>query len=93
MAEKVKFVIEVDDKGSGAKVDKLNSKLKDTGDTAEQSQSKMGGLGQSLSGIKGPVGQAVQGVQGLGTAFKALIANPIGAVIAAIVYGCYKRSR
>jgi hypothetical protein len=42
-------------------------------------------LGQSLSGIKGPVGQAVQGVQGLGTAFKALIANPIGAVIAAIV--------
>ena len=85
MAEKVKFVIEVDDKGSGAKVDKLNSKLKDTGDTAEQSQSKMGGLGQSLSGIKGPVGQAVQGVQGLGTAFKALIANPIGAVIAAIV--------
>jgi hypothetical protein len=85
MAEKVKFVIEVDDNGSGAKVDKLNSKLKDTGDTAEQSQSKMGGLGQSLSGIKGPVGQAVQGVQGLGTAFKALIANPIGAVIAAIV--------
>jgi hypothetical protein len=45
MAEKVKFVIEVDDKGSGAKVDKLNSKLKDTGDTAEQSQSKMGAWG------------------------------------------------
>jgi chemotaxis protein histidine kinase CheA len=42
---------------------------------------------------KGPVGQAVQGVQGLGTAFKALMANPIIAVITALVAaltGLYK---
>jgi len=85
MAEKVKFVIEVDDNGSGAKVDQLNSKLKDTGDTAEQSQSKMGGLGGSLAGIKGPIGQAVQGVQSLNASLMKLVMNPIGAVIAAIV--------
>jgi chemotaxis protein histidine kinase CheA len=86
MAEKVKFVIEVDDNGSAQVVDNLNQKVKESGDTAEKSQSKFGELGNKLAGIKGPVGQAVQGVQGLGTAFKALIANPIGAVIAAIVF-------
>jgi chemotaxis protein histidine kinase CheA len=86
MAEKVKFVIEVDDNGSAQIVDNLNQKVKESGDTAEKSQSKFGELGNKLAGIKGPVGQAVQGVQGLGTAFKALIANPIGAVIAAIVF-------
>jgi chemotaxis protein histidine kinase CheA len=86
MAEKVKFVIEVDDNGSAQVVDNLNQKVKESGDTAEKSQGKFGELGNKLAGIKGPVGQAVQGVQGLGTAFKALIANPIGAVIAAIVF-------
>jgi chemotaxis protein histidine kinase CheA len=86
MAEKVKFVIEVDDNGSAQVVDNLNQKVKETGDTAEKSQGKFGELGNKLAGIKGPVGQAVQSVQGLGTAFKALIANPIGAVIAAIVF-------
>ena len=86
MAEKVKFLIEVDDNGSAQVVDNLNQKVKESGDTAEKSQGKFGELGNKLAGIKGPVGQAVQGVQGLGTAFKALIANPIGAVIAAIVF-------
>lgn len=93
MAEKVKFIIEVDDNGSAQIVDNLNQKVKETGDTAEKSQSKFGELGNKLAGIKGPVGQAVQGVQGLGTAFKALMANPIIAVITAIVAaltGLYK---
>jgi chemotaxis protein histidine kinase CheA len=93
MAEKVKFVIEVDDNGSAQVVDNLNQKVKESGDTAEKSQSKFGELGNKLAGIKGPVGQAVQGVQGLGTAFKALMANPIIAVITALVAaltGLYK---
>lgn len=50
-------------------------------------------LGERLSAIPGPVGQVAQSVQGLGTAFKALIANPIGAVLAAlalIFMGLYK---
>jgi chemotaxis protein histidine kinase CheA len=93
MAEKVKFVIEVDDNGSAQVVDNLNQKVKETGETAEKSQGKFGELGNKLAGIKGPVGQAVQGVQGLGTAFKALMANPIIAVITALVAaltGLYK---
>jgi chemotaxis protein histidine kinase CheA len=93
MAEKVKFIIEVDDNGSAQVVDNLNQKVKESGDTAEKSQGKFGELGNKLAGIKGPVGQAVQGVQGLGTAFKALMANPIIAVITALVAaltGLYK---
>jgi hypothetical protein len=38
-----------------------------------------------LSAIPGPVGAVVQGFTGLNTAFKAIIANPIGLLIAAIV--------
>jgi chemotaxis protein histidine kinase CheA len=93
MAEKVKFLIEVDDNGSAQVVDNLNQKVKETGETAEKSQGKFGALGNKLAGIKGPVGQAVQGVKGLGMAFKALMANPIIAVIAALVAaltGLYK---
>jgi hypothetical protein len=85
MAEKIKYIVEIDDNGSGAKVDNLNSKIKDTGTTATNSKGKLGQLGEALAGIKGPVGSAVQGVQGLGTAFKALMANPIGALIAVLV--------
>jgi chemotaxis protein histidine kinase CheA len=85
MAEKIKYIVEIDDNGSGAKVDNLNSKIKDTGNTATNSKGKLGQLGEALAGIKGPVGSAVQGVQGLGTAFKALMANPIGALIAVLV--------
>jgi len=93
MAEKVKFVIEVDDNGSAQVVDNLNQKVKESGETAEKSQGKFGELGNKLAGIKGPVGQAVQGVKGLGMAFKALMANPIIAVITALVAaltGLYK---
>jgi len=85
MAEKIKYTVEIDDNGSGAKVDNLNSKLKDTGKTAEDSQGKMGKLGQSLSNIKGPVGQAVQAVQGFGKALLVLAANPIVLVITLLV--------
>jgi hypothetical protein len=85
MAEKVKFVIEVDDKGGAQIVDDLNKKVEETGKTTEKANGKFAKLGEQLAGIKGPVGQAVQTVQGLGTAFKALIANPIGLAITVIV--------
>lgn len=85
MAEKVKIILEVDDSGSAKVVDQLNDKINDTGKTAEKTQSKFSQLGSQLAGIKGPVGQAVQGIQGLGIAFKALIANPVGLFITAIV--------
>jgi hypothetical protein len=85
MAEKVKFIIEVDDQGGAKVVDNFNKKVKDTGETVENSQSKMGELGQALGNIKGPVGQAIQGVQGLSASLMKLVMNPVGAVITAIV--------
>jgi hypothetical protein len=42
-------------------------------------------LKTDLSSIPGPVGAVVQGFTGLNTAFKAIIANPIGLLITAIV--------
>jgi hypothetical protein len=42
-------------------------------------------LKTDLSAIPGPVGMVVQGFTGLNTAFKAIIANPIGLLITAIV--------
>jgi hypothetical protein len=43
------------------------------------------GIGQSLSSIPGPIGGAVSGFQGLSKAAMAFVANPIGAVITALV--------
>lgn len=45
------------------------------------------GLDQQLEGMPGPLGKASQGVTALGKTFKALLANPIVALIAAIVAG------
>lgn len=58
----------------------------------EATRGRMGELrtaGQSLAGqlssIPGPAGAVVQGVQGINSSFKMLLANPIMAVLAAIV--------
>lgn len=42
-------------------------------------------LSQQLSSLPGPAGAAVNGIKGLATALKALIANPVGVIIMAIV--------
>ena len=63
---------------------KLNKELKDAEGNFEAAKMKSQGLGESLGQIPGPIGQVAQGVKGLGTAFKALIANPVGLILAAI---------
>lgn len=63
---------------------KLNKELENAEGKFEAAKMKSQGLGASLQSIPGPIGQVAQGVKGLGTAFKALIANPVGLVIAAI---------
>lgn len=93
MAETIKIPVQVDTGNSTQQVDKLNESLKETGAIGQNAQKSSQGLGEKLAGIKGPVGQAVQGVQGLGSAFKALMANPIVLLISAIVAaltGLYK---
>lgn len=67
------------------KFQQLQKELKNSEKALSQAKQATTSLGDQLGAIPGPVGQAVQGIKGLGTAFKALIANPIGAVIAAIV--------
>jgi chemotaxis protein histidine kinase CheA len=85
MAEKIVIPVEVQTGSSTQDVDKLNKSLKETGDIGSNAQKSSQGLSDKLAGIKGPVGQAIQGVKGLGSAFKALMANPIVLLISAIV--------
>lgn len=58
-----------------SQVDKRMGTLKNTGK----------GMMSQLSSIPGPAGQVVQSLMGMGKAMMALVANPVGAVITAIV--------
>ena len=72
---------------------KLQGDLKNSQGALQQASRSTQSLGQQFTAIPGPIGMAAQSVMGLGTALKALIANPIGAVIAAIgavFIGLYK---
>jgi hypothetical protein len=62
----------------------LQKELKNSKGAMQEAQESTMSLGQKFSAIPGPIGAVSQSVQGLGTAFKALVMNPIGAVIAAI---------
>jgi hypothetical protein len=62
----------------GEATGKLREKL-------NQASTNFAKLKGDLSAIPGPVGAVVQGFTGLNTAFKAIIANPIGLLIASIV--------
>jgi len=62
----------------GEATGKLREKL-------NQASNNFAKLKGDLSAIPGPVGAVVQGFTGLNTAFKAIIANPIGLLIASIV--------
>lgn len=62
----------------------LQKELKNSKGALNEAQNAGKSLGEQFSSIPGPIGAAAQSVIGLGTAFKALIANPIGAVVAAI---------
>jgi hypothetical protein len=71
----------------------LQTELKKSQGALKEAQQSTMSLGEKFASIPGPVGAAAQSIQGLGTAFKALIMNPIGAVIAAlglVFVGLYK---
>lgn len=54
-------------------------------DSANEAADATGKLSDNTAGLKGAFGAAKQGAGGLLTSFKALITNPIGAVITAVV--------
>lgn len=75
-----------------ARFAKLNDELiatehqfKKNKDAIGQTRGFMGQLGNSLTSIPGPVGAVIQSIHGMGKALWALVANPVGATIAAIV--------
>ena len=64
---------------------KLKNELDDLEDKYEIVNLKSKKFGDALAGLKGPLGIVGQGIQGVEQGFKLLIANPIVAVISAIV--------
>ncbi len=91
--------LQVDAGSSNAVVKELNqnttelkTNLKDVGTTAvktgEDIKSTTGNFGKlkdGMASLPGPLGQAGEGVNKLNTAFKSLLANPVGLIILAIV--------
>ena len=76
-----------------AELDKNNAIIKDSNDALGKQRLNIGNYKSALEGLPGPLGQAAQGVSGLGQQFKALLANPIVLLIAAItaaIYGLFK---
>lgn len=63
-------------------VKKINSEYENG---KEKSQSYFSKLKNSLNDLPGPAGVAISAVKGFGVALKALMLNPVGAVIAAVV--------
>jgi hypothetical protein len=61
--------------------------LKDTSKGIESTGGAFSKLKEKMEGLPGPLSAAGEGVNKLGTAFKALLANPVVLVIAAIVAG------
>lgn len=82
MAKK-KMVMEVDYKVKGA--DNVENSFEGIADSADQASESVEKVSESTGGLKGAFESAQGGVQGLIGGFKAVIANPIGAVIAAVV--------
>ena len=70
-----------------SKLDVLTEKNKLAGKTADETGGNFGKLKDQMSALPGPLGKAGEGVDKLGSAFKALLANPVVLVIAAIVAG------
>lgn len=82
-ASSLKKELEKSDLGS-EKFNKLQKELKNTEGAIESAKNKTTPLLQRFSEMPGLVGGVASSIQGLGQSFKALIANPIGAVIAAV---------
>jgi hypothetical protein len=67
------------------KTDKTQKSLADVDQATKKVQKSTGDLDAQLSAMPGPLSKVKQGLGGVSKAFKALLANPIVALIAAIV--------
>ena len=71
--------------GDTVKFNKLRAQLDDLEDGLEKVQFQSKQFEDQLSAMPGPAGQAGGAIKGVGDAFKLMLANPVVAVIAAIV--------
>jgi len=85
VADNVKIKIEVDAKQGITEVNELKKSINETTNIAAGSKSKFGSFGSALSSLGGPIGSAIQGLKAMGKELWALVANPIVAIVAAIV--------
>ena len=65
-------------------LDANNKFIEKNADATKKQKLNIGNYGSALQGLPGPLAGATRGVQVLNTAFKFLIANPIGLILAAI---------
>ena len=84
MAKKIEIDISVDSSQAVKGVDDLSKSTDKLSDSTENLSGSTSDLGGSLEGLSGGLDGAIGGAKALGTQFLKLIANPIGAVIAAI---------
>ena len=82
MAKK-KVQVDVKYKVDGA--NDVESAFDGVADSANEAADATDNLGKNTGGLKGAFNSAKQGVGGLLNGFKAIVANPIGLVITAIV--------
>lgn len=82
MAKK-KVQVDVKYKVDGA--DDVQDSFDGVADSAEKASDATGNLSKNTGGLKGAFNSAKQGVGGLLNGFKAIVANPIGLVITAVV--------
>ena len=85
MAEVKTIKINVDTKGAVSSMDNLTKATGGTNAGMKNASSSTGQMGRSISSLSPAFGGAISGAQGLLKVMWALVANPIGAIIAAVV--------
>ena len=71
-------------KAINKQLDENNKTVLDNADATKKQKMNIGNYGSALEGLPGPMAGAVSGGQRLLLMFKALVANPVGLVLAAI---------
>jgi len=84
MAETKTIILNVDTKGAVKSVDNLNKSTKETSQGLKETKKETSGLSDSLTGMGGAFAGPINGAKALLKSFIALLANPIGLIIAAI---------
>lgn len=70
---------------SDANLKKLDKEINNVKKSAKDTKGSINGATDAIGQMNGPIGGAIDGVKGLANSFKALLANPIGIVIGAVV--------